>query len=297
MLYTELSNRPYVDLKIGAKLYFYENPKSCKEGIKRIFEKYCDITRTSFLFYNVNMDGGLKCMKKGNMQFFNNIINRSSFNLSKHIILTDATREKLQSIKCEMMLCNYEPAFALRLPNQMYFEFSISVCYEEIFQFIRFACKTIKMHYCICNPLFGVNDHYTNKSNSCAVKQIQKEKCLSDKYSVFENPDLLKNLESKIDGPNAIQVLSDALYKWIGREKLIGELQHNRLYYEVENEYILMAISKEKIPECDEEFLESYRTLNNILKDIILDMKKPLMYWKPDDWELWKNRFSMAFCK
>lgn len=66
------------------------------------------------------------------------------------------------------MLCNHEPAYALRLPNQMYFEFSTSICYEEI-----------------------------------------------------------------------------------------------------------------------------YRALSEILKDIILDMKKPLMYWKPDEWDLWKNRFKI----
>lgn len=293
MLDTEIKNSPYIDLRLGVKFYFYKNPINCKKAIKEIFDSYCNITRTSFIFYRYNMDEGLKCMKKENTQFFNKIIDKSSFSLTEHIILTDATREKLQSIKCEMMLCNHEPAYALRLPNQMYFEFSTSICYEEIFQFIRFACKTIKMHYCICNPLFGVNDHYANKGNSCAVKQIQKQMCLSDKYSVFENPDLLKNLETKIDRPNAIQVLSDTLYKLIGREKLIGELQHNHLYYEVENDYIIIALSKEKIPKYDEKFIEFYRALSEILKDIILDMKKPQMYWKPDEWDLWKNRVKI----
>lgn len=292
MLYTEIKKIPYIDLRIGIKFYFYEDPINCKNEIKEIFNMYCNITKTPFTFYRHNKDEGLKGIKRDHKQLLYRIIDKSNFSLSEHIILTNATSEALQSIKCEMMLCNYEPAYALRLPNRMYFEFLPSISYEEIFGFICFACKTIKMHYCCCNPLIGVNEHYQNRSNSYAVKEVKKQICLTDKYSIFDNWMLLKDLKTKIDGPNAIQVFSKTLYELIGREMLISKCHSKGIYCEVEGDYIITSISKEKMPEYDEEFLSSYISLNEILKGIILDMEKPRMYWKIDEWNLWKNRFN-----
>lgn len=292
MFYKDKGNLPYMDLRMGVKFYFYENPINCKNEIKEIFHKYCSITNNDFLYYRHNTDMGFKRVKKDYIGFFNKIIDNSTFELTEHIILSNATNEQLQSIKCEMLMVNYHPAYPIRLPNDMYFEFLPTIKYEEIFAFICFACSKIKMHYCCGNPLFGVNDHYPNKSNSCAVKQIKECICLTDKYSVWDNPVFRGKLENGIDGPNAIQILSEGLYKVIGKEKMLNEYEHYSIYCEDNEDYILTAISKEKIPEYDDEFKDSYIGLSNILRDIVLDINKPQMYWKPDEWLEWKKRFN-----
>ena len=291
-LYTEIKKLPYFDLRIGVMFYFYDNPIECKKEIKEVFRMYCNITKLPFVFYRYDMDENLKMkmIKGGYVQFFNRFIDRNNFNLSKYIILTDATAEKLQNVKCEMMLSNYESSYALRLPNRMYFEFLPPVCYDDLLNFIRSSCKIMKIHYCCCNPLLGVNDYCLTKSSSYAINQIKKQICLSDKYSVFDNPTLLKDLETKIDGANAIQVFSSTLYSLIGQENLICQCRNYNLYCEVENDYMITAVSKEKIPEYDEEFLTSYIALNNVMKDIISYMKKPLMFWKENEWNVWKER-------
>ena len=288
MIYRNKGNLTYVDLRLGVKFYFYENPINCKDEIKEIFHRYCSITQDDFLYYRHNTDMGLKRVKKDYVGFFDN----SMFELTEHIILSNATSEQLQSIKCEMIGVNYHPAYPIRLPNDMYFEFLPSINYEEIFAFIYFVCSKLKIHYCCCNPLFGVNDHYPNKSNSYAVKQIQDYVCLTDKYSVWDNPVFRGKLENGIDGPNAIQILSEGLYKVIGKEKLFNECEHYNIYCEDNRDYILTAISKERMPEYDDEFKESYVALNNILRYIVLDINKPQMYWKQDEWIKWNMRFN-----
>lgn len=292
MLYAEMKKMPYFDFRIGVVFYFYENASEYKKEIKQIFNQYCTITKASFLYYRHNEDIGLKSLKSDQNRFFNGVIDRSAFDLTEHIILTDATKEQLQSVQCEMMLCNHEPAYPVRLPNEMYFEFLPSIPYGEILAFIRFAWSEIKMHYCCCNPLFGVNYHNINRSCSYAVKQVQKLTCLTDKYSVYDNLLFQKSLETKIDGPNAILVFSEEMVKLIGRERLIRECNRYNLYCEAKEDCIMVAVSKEKVPEDDEEFVESYIALRQMLKEIMGDIHKPEMFWKPDEWNLWQRRFD-----
>ena len=109
---------------------------------------------------------------------------------------------------------------------------------------------------------------------------------------MWDNPVFRGKLENGIDGPNAIQILSEGLYKVIGKEKMLNEYEHYSIYCEDNEDYILTAISKEKIPEYDDEFKDSYIGLSNILRDIVLDINKPQMYWKPDEWLEWKKRFN-----
>lgn len=291
MLYKELSVLPYCDLRIGVMVYFYENPINCKEELKVIFEEYCNITQEKMLFYRYNTDIGLKRMKKDNISFYNDIINGSTFNSTEHIILTNATEEHIQDVKCEMKLSNYEPIYPIRLPNQMYFEFLPSACYEKVFSFICYVCEKIKVHYLCCNPLIGINDHYPNRSYSYAVKKTHNNVCLTEKYSVYANSSLCRNLEVGIDGPNAIQVFSEDLYNQIGCDVLIKECKENGLFCEMKSNYIVTAVSRQKIPECDKEFVKLYKALYRILKKIILDLRKPQMYWKAQEWDVWKNRF------
>lgn len=294
MIYAEMKIQPYIDLRIGVMFYFYENPSDNKNEIKDIFKMYYNITNLAempFLAYRYDTDRELRIIKSNYISFFNGFIDRNNFNLSKYICMTDATSESLQNVKCEMMLFDYSDEFLLRLPNRMYFEFLPSVRYDNVFDFVHLVCKKLKIHYCCSNPLFGINDYFLTQSSSYSVKQVQNLICLSDKYSFFDNLMFLKDLKTGIDGANAIQVLSDTLYNMIGQEKLIFQCNECGLYCESENDYIIISVSNEKMPEYDEEFLTSYVALNDILKDIIIsDIKKPLMFWKQDEWKNWRVR-------
>ncbi len=296
MLFGEFEKNPYVGLRIGVKFYFYESSAKYKKEIRKIFEKYCDIADGTFLFCACHDNLNLKSFKKEQKKYFNRFIDSSDFESSRYILFTNATLEQVQSVKCEMMLSNIDPDYIFKLPNEMYFEFLPSVCYENICSFVRFVCETMDVHYCCCNALLGTNDHYPNKSKSMAVKLIQNNKCLSDRYSVWSNRELLKNLKFQIDGPNAVQVLSKDLYSRIGRENLINKCKCNNIYCQDFADYIFLAVSSRELA-ADEEFEQAYIALYNVLKDIIIDMKKPQMYWKAEDWIAWRNRFNIAYIK
>ena len=287
----EIKNVPYCDLRIGVMFFFYEDPINYKQQIVELFHEYSNLIKEEFTSYRHNKDMGFNILRRKSEIYFNGIIEKCDFESTQHLILTNAEKEKMQTIKFEMMLRNLKPEFPVKLPNYMYFEFLPTIDYTEVYHFIREAFWGIPYHYCCCNLLMGVNDYQDNRGRQYAVKWARQKTCLSDYYSVFQNIFFHCELENKIDGPNMIQGLSRKLYDKIGLQKLIDECEDNNIYHELGEDYIIIAISEEELPSNDNYFRQ-YQTLYHMLEDIILNMKKPQMYWKPEEWNQWRNRFN-----
>lgn len=293
MYYQELSKGIYCELRIGVIFFFYQNPSEYKKEIKKIFQKYCDLTKPQFLYQRHNKDVGLYKLRKNVKTYFDGIIDKSDFGLTEHIILTDATQEQMQTVMVEMMMNDSNPSYVLNLPNRMYFEFIPTIDYKEILNFIRFANEQFFQYYSCSGLLLGTNEHYPNRSSVNAARNIRQTRCLTDYYSVWKNSTLEDNLTKGIDGPNMIQVLSKDLYQLAGREQLLKILDDNEIYYENNEDYLLIDLANGVLPQCDEDIYEKYALMNGTLKNIILDLKKPQMYWKPEEWDKWKNRFNI----
>lgn len=286
-----MRNDACCQLRIGVMFYFYEDPASYKREIIEMFEEYCSLTQEKFTLYRYNKDMGYSILKRENQEFFNSLIEKCDFESTQHLILTNAKKDEVQTIRFEMIMRNLDPNFKIKLPNYMYFEFLPTIDYGEIFHFIRQAFWGMPYHYCCCNLLMGANDYLEDKGRQSAVKRACEEKCLSDYYSVFQNMSRHFEMKNKIDGPNMIQVLSKKLYDEVGLLKIIDECETNDIYHEMGEDYIMIAISEEELPSGDTYFRQ-YQILYQILKDIILDMRKPDMYWKAEKWNQWRNRFD-----
>ena len=41
-----------------------------------------------------------------------------------------------------------------------------------------------------------------------------------------------------------------------------------------------------------QKYFEDYKAMYNLLNPIISEIKKPEMYWKEEEWEMWRRRFD-----
>lgn len=292
MQYCDIKELPYCDLRMGVIFYFYDNPAKYKNEIKEMFDEYCNLTENEFLYYYKNEHTGFKYIKKDYKHFFHDLIDKSDFESSEYIFMTNAAKEQMQSVKAEMMMRNIHPEYPAKSANYMYFEFLPTIEYGEVLQFIKHAFWMIPYHYCCGNLLIAGNDQYIHKSRSRAVKLFRETKCLSEVYSVFMNLSLCSGLETKIFSSNFVQVLSSRLYNTVGLNTIIDVCEDNNIYHELGEDYIIISLAEDHYPAEDNDILEKYIILNNLFKDNLLEMKKPRLYWKSDEWDEWINRFN-----
>lgn len=293
MKYCDLNKLPYCDLRMGVIFYFFESPAKYRKEIKGIFEEYCELTEAHFTYYYKNEHAGFQPIKNDYRKYFYNFIDKKDFERTARILMTNATKEQMQSIKTEMILANIYPEYPGQIPNRMYFEFLPEIEFGKVLHFIKRTFQKIPCYYCCGSLVVGSNDQYIHKSASLAVQLFRETKCLSDKYSVFMNPSLefeFKN--NKISGSHFVQVLSPELCGIIGPDKITETCSKNKIHYEMEGDYAVIAISKDQYPAGDEEVLERYLVLNELFREIIFEMKKPRLYWKNEEWDRWMKRFD-----
>ncbi len=288
----ELQNQPLYGVNVGIIYYFYEDPNKIKQVIQNIFKEYCELANSNFTFYRHNKDLGLNKLKVSAIDYFSNILNETDFTQTQHLLFTDASKENLQSSKVEVMLRTIKDEYLCKTPNWIYFEISPEVPYSEILDFIKqsFYCHTY--HYACCNYVLSQNDHLVPKSVSEAIKLLKQTNTINDCYSILTNPYFLKGLENGIDGANFVQVLSKKIYDIIGFNSIMDMSGKDHIYHEFGEDYVILMLSDERLPNTDDEFLYGYKRLHKLLKPIIADVKRPQMYWKPDEWDKWRNRLE-----
>lgn len=292
MEFNNLSNAPFCDLRVGIIYYFYDDPQKCKRKIKNLFKDFCILTNPKFLYYRHNKCVGLDKLKINGLDYFTKMIDETDFNETQHLILTDATKKSLHNVRVEMVLRTIKEEFVIKTPNWIYFEFKKEQHYIEILQFIKQAFYDMTYYYSCCNYVIGQNDHLLPKSGAEAIKKLKHTKCINDSYSILLNQFFIKDLENKVDGPNLIQVLSKKLYEEIGFKTIIEKCNNEHLSHEFGEDYVILRISKNEFPTNDEKYFEDYKAMYNLLNPIISEIKKPEMYWKEEEWEMWRRRFD-----
>ncbi|MBC2582564.1 hypothetical protein [Clostridium sp. DJ247] len=291
MEFKDLKNQPLYDVRIGVMFYFYQNPNKCKRIIKELFTDFCELTHPNFKYYSYST-AILKKLNMDGIEYFNKTIDESDFDTTLSLSLTDATKDTLQNVKIQFMLENIREEYPCKMPNRMYFECTPEIYWEELVHFIRRSFYSMTYHYVCCNYVMGINDHLLPKSVSQAAKVLRTTNTINDRYSILYNPYFLREINKGIDGPNLIQVLSEKIYDKIGFDAIMDANEKGHLTYELGEDYIMLNLLQDKWPENDEELLERYKKLYKLLKPIVVDIKKPQMYWKPDEWEKWRKRFE-----
>jgi len=291
MKFNDFNGESLCGIRIGMMFYFYQDPNRVKNIIKELFEEFCDMAQPNFKYYNYGTPT-LKKLKIDGIQYFNKVIDESDFNQTCSLGLTDATRDTLQNVKMQIMFRTIKDEYLSKTPNMIYFEFTPQVCCEQAIHFIRRSFYSMTYHYACCNFVMGINDHLVPNSGSQAMRILRTTNTLNSSYSILANPSFLKEIDKGIDGPNLIQVLSEKLYEKVGFKSILDENKKGYLNYELGEDYILLSLLQDGWTQNDEELFEKFKSLYNLLKPILVEINKPQMYWKQEEWEKWRKRFD-----
>lgn len=274
------------DIRKGIMFYFFENPN--KDEIKKIYNEFCRITNAEFKYYFINK-GYYKKVSQKNL--FNKWLENTKFDNSEIIEMTDATKDKLQQVKIHFALSDYNEMDVCNLPNTIYLECPVKISWNEIYKFILEASKNQKYYYICSNYVVGKNSFLSPKSMSKGIEMLRNTNVVNDRYSVWENFSFMMNMKSGIDGPNFIQILSKKLYENIDIN-FLKVYKENLYRYTINNDYLILdLVNEEKVLEYEELF-KQYKKMYSVLKPIILQIKKPKMYWKDEQWSTWVKRFE-----
>ncbi|MGG7176446.1 hypothetical protein ACQPU1_02555 [Clostridium paraputrificum] len=288
---SSISSNPLYETRLGIIFYFYQDPEKIKVKIKRLLKDFKNLSNKDYIYYSHNSLDEFKNIPENGVEFLEKEIGNMDFNESQHLIAVDSTKERMHTIRVEMMLRTIKEDFKSKTPNWIYFELSPYISYSEVLSFVKNAFYDMTYHYSCCNFVIGQNDNYLKRSSSYAIKALKETSIFNDQYSILFNPSLLKSLKDKIDGPNYIQVLSKELYEKIGFENIFNKCEEADIYYEFGEDYVIFSLSKDKLIKSENELFEKYVMLNELISPIIGEIDKPIMYWDDDEWVQWRNRF------
>ncbi|HOJ78577.1 MAG TPA: hypothetical protein PLZ08_10910 [Bacillota bacterium] len=285
-------NIPLFDMRIGMIFYFFNNPNNFRSYFIEFLRDFESFTNCEFLLYRHNKEAGMNKLKMSGMDYLVKLFNETDFNQTQHLILSDGNKDNLQNHRLEMILRTIKPEYPIKSPNWIYFELPLDTDFMDVFSFMKHAFLGMTFHYACCNYILAQNDYLMPKSSAETIKRVKQSQFLNDPYSVWLNPFFVKELENGIDGVNYIQLLSKRLYQQIGFEEIINNSKTSTYYHEFGEDYVVFSLSRDSWPQAfDETLFNKYKSLYNVLKPIILEIKKPLAYWKSDEWEVWIKRF------
>jgi len=286
-------NTPLFDMRVGITFYFFKDPNNFRKYFIEFFRDFEFLTKCKFLSYRHNKEAGMNKLKMSGIDYLVELFNKADFNQTQHLILSDGTKDNLQNYRLEMILRTIKPEYPIKSPNWIYFEIPLNTDFIDVFSFMKNAFLGMTFYYACCNYILAQNDNLMPKSSSEAIKAIKQSRFLNDAYSVWLNPFFVKELEKGIDGVNYIQILSKELYQKIGFEEIINNSNTDTYYHEFGEDYVALSLSEDSWPRVfDDILVNKYKSLYSVIKPIILEIKKPLAYWKPDEWDFWIKRFS-----
>ena len=278
----KIDSNQLCDVRKGIMLYFYEDPD--KTEIKRIYDSFIKITGAEFKYYFQN-NGYYKRVRNKNL--FYDWIESCKFNCSEVLSLTDATMDKLQNNEAYFSLSNYNENYFYNSPNTIYLECSCKISWDKIYKFILEANNTGKYYYICSNYVIGINCHLGTRSKVEGIKMLNKSKALNIWNFVWYSFDFMDNMRQGIEGPDYIQVISPEVYKKLQMDNF----KSNDFRCTISNNLIIDLVEQNYSIE-DNRIEDVFKKLYLLLKPIIIDIKKPKMYWKDDKWEQWRRRFE-----
>lgn len=267
--------------------YFYDNPE--KDIILKLYKEFNEIFNPIYTYYSYD-NTKLKKIDGDYNKFIEELFNEMDFNKTNVFTLTNATKKSLQNFKLRCSLRNNNLEVKLKVPNWIYFECPENTEWNDILYFIKNACYTKTYFYICSNNVVSINDFAGLQGNIEAIEIIKNTFMINSDYSILMNPSFLLNLTKGIDGPNLIQVLSANFLSKVGFENILREDMLDNLRHEMGENYVIIDLLKYE--DNTSMLSEKYHQIYQLLKPIIINIEKPKMYWKDEEWNEWRRRFS-----
>ena len=268
-------------IRKGIAIYF--NDVIEKEHIKEIVRMLVDMTGVTFTGKQAQGEPIIRLVRGGWEQVFDNTFRHSTFESSNVLILTDGTKDTLQTTQIYMNLWNPCRSASCILVNCM-----VDIGWETIIAFIQTISSILHLQYVSAGYDVVSNDFWYPGSAAYSLKFLQTVKYANSKWTEWFYLGFVVN--KGICGPNIVQFLSDRL--WVSVEQAVRQCDFacTPLNAGVILDILDHRDGKLLEPEKDE-LLGRLSKLYRALYPIIVPTAKP-MFLKENEWAIWRQRFE-----
>lgn len=274
-------NNVLFGIRKGIAIYF--NDVINKEQIKEIVCMLVDMTGVNFTGKRAQGEPKIRLVRGGWERVFDNTFRGSTFESSNVLMLTDATKDTLQTTQLYMNLWN-----PCRSASCILVDCMVDIGWETIIDFIRAISRMLHLQYVSAGYNVVSNDFWYPGSAAYSLKFLQTVKYANSEWTEWLHLDFFVN--KGICGPNLVQFLPDKL--WASVE---GAVRQCDLTCTPLNSGMIVDILEHKdgnVMEPDKDvLLDRLSKLYQALRPIIVPVVKP-MFLKENEWAAWQRRFE-----
>ncbi len=265
------------------EIAIYFNNVIDKEQIKEIVRMLTSITGVTFTGKKAQGEPKIRLVRGGWERVFDNTFKNSTFESSNVLMLTDATKDTLQTTQIYMNLWNPCSSASYILATCM-----VDISWETIIAFIQTISKLLHLQYVSAGYDVVSNDFWYPGSTASSLKFLQTVKYANSVWTEWLH--LWLDVNKGIYGPNIIQFLSDKLWEPVKKTVCQCDFTCTPL-----NTGIMLDIlehTNDKLLEPEKEvLLDRLSKLYRVLRPIIVPARKP-MFLKENEWAVWQKRFE-----
>ncbi len=268
---------------IRKEISIYFNDVIEKEKIKEIVRMLADTTGVTFTGKRAQDEPKIRLVRGGWERVFDNTFKNSTFESSNVLMLTDATKDTLQTTQIYMNLWNPCSSASCILATCME-----DISWETIAAFIRTVSKLLHLQYVSAGYDVVSNGFWYPGSTAYSLKFLQTVKYANSEWTEWLH--LWFDVNKGIYGPNIIQFLSDKLWEPVKKTVCQCDFTCTPL-----NTGIMLDIlehTNDKLLEPEKEvLLDRLSKLYRVLRPIIVPARKP-MFLKENEWAVRQKRFE-----
>lgn len=268
-------------IRKGIAIYF--NDVIDKDRIKEIVRMLVEMTGVTFTGKQTQGEPKIRLVRGGWERVFDNTFKSSTFESANVLMLTDGTKDTLQTTQIYMNLWNPCGSASCILMDCM-----VDIDWKTIISFIQTINKILYLQYVSVGYNVVYNDFWYPGSAAYSLKFLQTVKYANSKWTEWFYLGFAVN--RGIYGPNIIQFLSDRLWERVEQSVRQCDFSWNQLNNGVILDILDHKDGKLLEPE-KEELFDRLSKLHRALYPIIVPAEKP-MFLKENEWVTWQNRFE-----
>lgn len=275
-------NHALYGIRKGIAIYF--NNAIEKEQIKEVIQLLVDITGVTFTGKRAQGEPKIRQVRGGWERVFDNTFKNSIFDSSNVLILTDGTKDSLQTTQIYMNLWNPN-----KMPSCILVNCMEDIGWDVIATFIQSVNKRINLQFVSAGYDVVSNGFLYPGSAAYSLKFLQSNKYANSEWTEWLNPGFLLAANSGICCPNIIQFLPNQL--WARVESQVRQYAHCIPLSGGVLLDILNHTDGELVEPEQDELLDRLSTLYRTLRPIIVPTAKP-MFLKETEWDAWQKRYE-----
>lgn len=274
-------NNVLFGIRKGIAIYF--NDVINKEQIKEIVCMLVDMTGVNFTGKRAQGEPKIRLVRGGWERVFDNTFRGSTFESSNVLMLTDGTKDALQTTQIYMNLWNPCKSASCILVDCM-----VDIEWETIITFIQAISKMLHLQYVSAGYNVVSNPFWYPGSAAYSLKFLQTVKYANSEWTEWLHLGFVVN--EGICGPNLVQFLSDKLWASVERTVRQCDLTCTPLNTGIIVDILEHKDGKVMEPEKDV-LLDRLSRLYRALRPIIVPVAKT-MFLKEYEWDTWQRRFE-----